>query len=192
MAESREKLASRTIVDSIRPGASLAGSSYADVGAAGSLPWVRLGIDPDIASRVIVDIALLWLAWSLRKNRTCLAGMLIAILGFSVLFRGAYTGALRHEGVLFFLFVSLCWIACIEPGENSTRRGRRAIAFGMLPLLITQTLTLPVLARRIFVLPNSRQASRRRVSQRPDVNRQRALPPSSLASPVDNLLTKNS
>lgn len=137
------------------PGASLAGSDYGDVGAAGSLPWVRLGIDPDIASRVFVDIALVWLAWSLRKNRACLAGMVIAMLGFSVLFRGAYTGALRHEGVLFFLFVSLCWIACSEPGENSTPNRHRAIALGMLPLLVTQTLTLPVLARRIFVLPES-------------------------------------
>lgn len=137
------------------PGASLAGSDYADVGAAGSLPWVRLGIDPDLASRVIMDVSLVWLAWSLRRNKACLAGMVIAILGFSVLFRGAYTGALRHEGVVFFLFVSLCWIACTEPGESSSPDRRRAIAFGMLPLLITQTLTLPVLARRIFVLPES-------------------------------------
>jgi len=137
------------------PGASLAGSSYADVGAAGSLPWVRLGIDPGTASRVFVDIALLCLAWSLRRNRACLAGMIIAILGFSILFRGAYTGALRHEGMLFFLFVSLCWIACTEQGENSAADRRRAIAFGMLPLLITQTLALPVLARRVFVLPES-------------------------------------
>jgi len=137
------------------PGSALAGSDYSDVGAAGNLPWVRLGIDPDLASRVIMDIALLWLAWSLRKNRACLAGMILAILGFSVLFRGAYTGALRHEGIIFFLFVSLCWIACIEPGESSTSTGRRAIAFGILPILITQTLAFPVLARRIFVLPES-------------------------------------
>ena len=137
------------------PGASLAGSSYADVGAAGSLPWVRLGINPDAASRVFVDIALVWLAWSLRRNRVCLVGMLIAILGFSVLFRGAYTGALRHEGVLFFLLVSLCWIANSEPGESSTPDRRRAIALGMLPLLVSQTLALPVLARRMFVHPES-------------------------------------
>lgn len=140
------------------PGASLVGSSHADVGAVGSLPWVRLGINPDIASRIFVDVALLWLAWSLRKNRACLAGMIIAVLGFSVLFRGAYTGALRHEGVLFFLFVSLCWIAS-EQGESSTPTRRRAIALGMLPLLVTQTLALPVLARRIFVLPESSSKS---------------------------------
>ena len=133
------------------PGASLAGSSYADVGAAGILPWIRLGIDPAIASRVFVDVALLWLAWSLRKNRTCLIGMLIGILGFSVLFRGAYTGALRHEGILFFLFVALCWIACAE----STPERCRTIALGLLPLLITQTLALPVVARRMFVHPES-------------------------------------
>ena len=137
------------------PGASLAGSNHADVGASGDLPWRLLGIDHDIASRVFVDIALLWLAWSLRRNKACLVGMLIAIVGFSVLFRGAYTGALRHEGVLFFLLMSLCWTACTEPDESSTPDRRRAIAFGMLPLLVTQTLAFPVLARRMFVHPES-------------------------------------
>ncbi len=148
------------------PGASLAGSSHADVGAAGELPWRLLGIDYDIVSRVFVDIALAWLAWSLRRNRASLVGMLIAILGFSVLFRGAYTGALRHEGVLFFLLVSLCWIACTEPGENSTPDRRRVIVFGMLPLLITQTLALPVLARRMFVHPESSSKSFAELIQR--------------------------
>ena len=133
------------------PGASLAGSSYADVGAAGILPWIRLGVDPAVASRVFVDIALLWLAWSLRRNRASLVGMLIGIVGFSVLFRGAYTGALRHEGILFFLFVALCWIACSE----STPDRCRTITLGLLPLLITQTLALPVVARRMFVHPES-------------------------------------
>jgi hypothetical protein len=121
------------------------------VGAAGILPWIRLGIDPALASRVFVDIALLWLAWSLRRNRKCLIGMIIGIIGFSVLFRGAYTGALRHEGILFFLFVSLCWIACTE----STPDRCRAIVLGMLPLLVTQTLALPVVARRMIVHPES-------------------------------------
>jgi hypothetical protein len=137
------------------PGSSIAGSSYADVAAAGELPWSRLGIDPALMSRIIVDVALASLAWSLRKNRACLIAMLAAIVGYSVLFRGAYTPALRHEGVLFFVLVSLCWIAATEPGETSTPRGRTVLALGMLPLLVTQTLTLPVLARRFIVHPQS-------------------------------------
>ena len=137
------------------PGLSLAGSSNADVGAAGDLPWARLGLDPALMSRVFVNVSLLSIAWSLRRNRACLVGMLLAILGYSILFRGAYTGALRHEGVLFFLLVSLCWIACNEPREDTGPNRRRAIALGMLPLLATQSLALPVLARRAIIHPES-------------------------------------
>jgi hypothetical protein len=81
--------------------------------------------------------------------------MLAAIIGYSILFRGAYTPALRHEGVLFFVLVSLCWIAATEPGDTSTPAGRKSLALGMLPLLAFQTLTLPVVARRYIVHPLS-------------------------------------
>lgn len=110
------------------PGASLAGSDYGGCRCCGQPAlgpsWhrsrhcvARLRGHCTSVARVVA-----------AKNRACLAGMVIAMLGFSVLFRGAYTGALRHEGVLFFLFVSLCWIACSEPGENSTPNRHRAIA----------------------------------------------------------------
>lgn len=141
------------------PGSSLAGANHGDVAAAGVLPWARLGIDPAVMSRVFVDVTLLAIAWALRKNRASLLGMLLAILGFSVLFRGVYSGALRHEGVLAFLIISLCWIACTEPGKDPPPRRRRAVALGMLPLLATQSLALPVLARRAFVHPESSSRS---------------------------------
>ena len=141
------------------PGLSLAGAGRSDVAAAGELPWARLGIDPEIMSRVFVDVTLLAIAWALRKNRACLLAMLLAILGFSALFRGLYSGALRHEGILFFLIVSLCWIACIEPGEDPPPRRRRVVALGMLPLLATQSLALPVFAHRAWVYPESSSKS---------------------------------
>jgi hypothetical protein len=146
------KLVRRVLKD---PGSSLAGSSNADVAAAGDLPWSRLGIDPSLMSRIFVNVAMVSLAWSLRKNRACLIAMLAAIIGYSILFRGAYTPALRHEGVLFFVLVSLCWIAATEPGDTSTPAGRKSLALGMLPLLAFQTLTLPVVARRYIVHPLS-------------------------------------
>jgi uncharacterized protein YhhL (DUF1145 family) len=137
------------------PGSSLAGPGYANIAAAGDLPWTQLGIDRGAASRIIVNVALLSIAWSLRKNRACLIGMLLAVLGFSILFRAAYSPSLRHEGVLFFLLVSLCWIACVEPGEEAAPGRQRRIALGMLPLLVTQSLALPVLVRRQIIYPES-------------------------------------
>jgi hypothetical protein len=137
------------------PGSSLSGPGYSDVAAAGTLPWSRLGIDPGTAHRVIVNVALLSIAWSLRKNRACLLGMLLAVLGFAVLFRVAYSPSPRHEGVLFFVFVSLCWIACTEPTKDATPSSQRRIALGMLPLLVPQLLMLPVQVRRVIVYPAS-------------------------------------
>jgi hypothetical protein len=137
------------------PGVSIAGSDYADIAAAGDLPWARLGIDRALMSRIVVDVALISIAWSLRKNWKCLLGMLAAIIGFSIVFRGVYTGALRHEGVLTFLLISLCWIAANEPGPEDASTRRRRLALGMLPLLATQSLTLIVLVRRPFVHPES-------------------------------------
>ncbi len=137
------------------PGSSLAGPGDADVAAAGHLPWTRLGIDPATAHRVIVNVAMVSIAWSLRRNRACLIGMLLAVLGFSILFRAAYSPSLRHEGMLFFLLVSLCWIACGEPAEEAAPDRRRSIALGMLPLLVSQSLMLPVQVRRVIVWPES-------------------------------------
>jgi len=139
----------------IDPGSSLSGPGDTDVAAAGHLPWPRLGIDPALAHRIIVNVAMVSIAWSLRKNRACLIGMLLAVLGFSILFRAAYSPSLRHEGVLFFLLISLCWIACVEPAGEATPGHRRNIALGMLPLLVSQTLLLPVLVRRVILWPES-------------------------------------
>ncbi|MEO7501683.1 MAG: hypothetical protein ABIW94_03500 [Gemmatimonadaceae bacterium] len=137
------------------PGSSLAGPGYSDVAAAGTLPWTTLGIDPGTAHRVIVNIALLSIGWSVRKNRACLLGMLFAVLGFAILFRVAYSPSPRHQGVLFFVLVSLCWIACLEPTEGATPSHQRRIALGMLPLLVPQLLMLPVRVRRQIIYPES-------------------------------------
>lgn len=135
------------------PAAGLMGFQLANIAAAGELPWVRVGIDPTLASRVIVDVALLGIAWSLRRNPICLAAALLAVLAFELIFRVAYSGALRHEGILAFLLISLVWIAC---GESGTRReARRSMALGLLPLLVFQTAALPVITHRTLMYPTS-------------------------------------
>jgi hypothetical protein len=134
------------------PGASLVGSSNADVAAVGDLPWGRIGIDPAWVSRIYVDLAFVWLVWSLRKSWKSLVTLFVAVVAFSVLFRNVYTPGLRHEGLLAFLLISICWIAC---NEGQTGVARRRIAYGLIPILVTQALTLVVLIRRPFIHPES-------------------------------------
>jgi len=115
--------------------------------------WARIGVDRDMVSKAVADFGIIWLAWSLRRDRVCLAGMVLAIFGFEMIFRLVYPGALRHEGILVFVLISLVWIACSSP--TATAKDRRAISLGLLPLLIAQTIALPVLAYRDFTRPES-------------------------------------
>ena len=135
------------------PGAGLMGAGLANIAAAGELPWARAGIDPRLASRVIVDIALLGIGWSLRRNLVCLIAALLAVIAFEVIFRVLYSGSLRHEGILAFILISLVWIAVTESGADA--RDRRAAALALLPLLVFQTAALPVVARRTLAHPTS-------------------------------------
>jgi hypothetical protein len=136
------------------PGKGLMGFEQANIAAAGVLPWSRLGINPTLACRVIVDIALLGIAWSLRRNPVCLAAVFLAVVCFEIIFRLMYSGGLRHEGILAFILISLVWIAC-EDSEARPASERRSLAFGLLPLLLFQAAALPVTVRRVLVHPTS-------------------------------------
>lgn len=124
------------------PALGLMGVRLANIAAAGELPWVRADIDPALASRVIVDVALLCIAWSLRRNPICLAGAILGILAFELIFRLVYSGSLRHEGILAFLLISLVWIACDEFRARPASL-RRAMALGLMPLLFFRRLLCP-------------------------------------------------
>jgi len=135
------------------PGAGLMGTQLANIAAAGEMPWTRAGIDPVLASRLIVDVALVGIAWSLRRRPVCLAAAVVAIVAFEVIFRVLYSGSLRHEGILAFILISLVWIACEE--SRARPEARQSTALGLLPLLLFQTAALPVVARRTLVHPTS-------------------------------------
>ncbi len=137
------------------PGWSLMGVMKASLTGAGELPWARIGLDWEMMARLIADTAIASVAWALRKNRRCLTALVLAIFGFEVLFRFVYSGSARHEGILAFLMISLCWVACTEPKTADMPGRRRAIALGLLPLLVPQTLALPIIARRDFMHPES-------------------------------------
>ncbi|HEX2722812.1 MAG TPA: hypothetical protein VHM24_07840, partial [Gemmatimonadaceae bacterium] len=135
------------------PGLALHGVLGANVAAAGEFPWRYLSIDPEAASRIIVDVVLLWLAWSLRSRPVHLIAMLVTIIGFEVLFREVYSGALRHEGIIAFLLFSICWLAQEQPGRET--RESPTIALGLLPLFAIQAAALPFVAQRYFFKPAS-------------------------------------
>lgn len=146
-----ERVARSVFMD---PGWSLRGVQGSNIAAAGELPWRLLGIDPELASRVIVDICLLALAWSLRRSRAALAGLILTVIGFELLFRNVWSGALRHQGLILFLLFSICWMGVKRNAADAHLNSRR-IAFGLLPLLLFQALALPVMAQRFFRHPES-------------------------------------
>ena len=139
----------------IDPGASLSGNQLASITAAEQIPWSRISLDSEIMTRLVADIAILSVAWSLRRNRACLAGLVLGIVGFEVLFRLVYAGSLRHEGILAFLMMCLAWIASTEPDTYGSPQRRRSIALGLVPLLVVQTIALPLVARRELLFPSS-------------------------------------
>lgn len=135
------------------PGWGLGGYRGANVAAAGELPWVRLGINPDTATRWLVNLCVIAIAWGLRKNKRFLAAFIIAMAGFQVVFRTVYTGNLRHEGVVFFLFVALGWLTIAKSGF--TRESIRRVSLGFLPLIAVQAMAMPFMARRMIQHPES-------------------------------------
>jgi hypothetical protein len=135
------------------PGKGLVGYHSASISAAAELPWRVLNIDGGVATRIIVDACLAWLAWSLRGSWRALAAIVITIVGFEVLFRNVYTGALRHEGIVLFLIFSICWMAVVRAKDPSKLAKR--VAFGLLPLFAFQSAALPVMAVRYIRYPES-------------------------------------
>jgi hypothetical protein len=135
------------------PGKGLVGYQSASITASGELPWRVLNIDTLVATRTILDVSLAWLAWSLRGSWRALAALVATIIGFEILFRNAYSGALRHEGVILFLIFSICWMTLVRAKDPSTLAKR--IAFGLLPLFALQTAALPVMAARYIKYPES-------------------------------------
>ncbi|HMA19843.1 MAG TPA: hypothetical protein VKO87_03510, partial [Gemmatimonadaceae bacterium] len=128
------------------PGKSLLGYRDANIAATEEFPWRVTGIDGRVAARIIVDLSLVWLAWSLRRNWRALTALVLAVLGFAFVFRIAYTAGLRHEGLLLFLILSVCWLAVVRERHDGVTS--RRIAFGLLPLFALQSLALPIVVHR--------------------------------------------
>lgn len=139
----------------IDPGLGLRGTGGANILAANEIPWMRIGLDAETVSRVLVNLTLLWLLWSLRRNTRALVAIVLAIVAFEIIFRLIYTGGLRHEALLAMLLVSICWIAIAEspPGERAA--SSRRITRGLAPLLLVQSLALPFVAWRHIEKPES-------------------------------------
>jgi hypothetical protein len=132
----------------IDPGYGLLGFRAANIAAAGELPWRLTPIDARVASRIIVDVGLLWLAVQMRRSPKALLTIALSILGFEFLFRSIYTPGLRHEGILLFLIIAVCWMdTAARPPEMRAQTGRR-YALGLMPILAFQSLALLVLAAR--------------------------------------------
>ena len=132
------------------PGLALHGVLESNVAAAGEFPWRYLHIDPGVASRIIVDAVLLWLLIAVGRRFVHAAAMVITIIGFELLFREVYSGALRHEAVIAFLLFSIAWLAV---DGRSDEKLRRRITFGLLPLFAVQSAALPFIAQRYFFKP---------------------------------------
>ena len=138
----------------IDPAKGLKGVYVADIAASAELPWIRLGLDPTIVSRVVVDLGLLAVGWALWPSRKHFAVFVASILPFEILFHGVYPGALRHMGVVTFLIVAICWIAVRDRKERDGLFARR-VAMGLLPVMLIQSIGLPVAVRRHLTHPAS-------------------------------------
>ncbi|HXV17834.1 MAG TPA: hypothetical protein VD758_13695, partial [Gemmatimonadaceae bacterium] len=139
----------------IDPALGLRGVYVADIAASSELPWTRIGIDPTVVSRVIVDLCLLAIGWGLWPSRKHFAVFVASILAFEVLLHAVYPGALRHMGIVTFLIVSICWIAIRERDETDAATFAHRVALGLLPVMIIQSIALPIAARRHLTHPAS-------------------------------------
>jgi hypothetical protein len=134
-----EKVLKSILMD---PGKGLLGYKVTSIAAVGELPWRLVNIDSAIATRIIVDLCLAWLAWSLRRHRRPLIVLIVAVIGYQIFFRTIYTASLRHEGIVLFLIFAICWM------ETERANNSRMIALGLLPLFAIQALALPFLVLR--------------------------------------------
>ena len=132
----------------IDPGKGLLGFRDANIAAAGELPWRLTPISGAVASRIIVDASLAWLAFHSRRSWKALLSMAVAILVFEVLFRAIYTGGLRHEGILLFAIFSICWMDISRQPRELRPVVTRRFALGLSPLFAFQSLALLVLIHR--------------------------------------------
>jgi hypothetical protein len=139
----------------VDPGIGLKGVYVADLAASAELPWIRFGIDPTIASRLIVDIGLLAIGWGLWPNRKHFAVFVVSILSFEVLFHAVYPAALRHQGVVTFLVIAICWIAIRDRSGADALTFARRVSMGLLPVVLIQSVALPVAVRRHLLHPAS-------------------------------------
>lgn len=137
------------------PGAGLKGVYVADIAASAELPWIRFGIDPTIASRVIVDCGLLAIGWGLWPARKHFAVFVVSILSFEVLFHAVYPAALRHQGIVTFLIITICWIAARELRPADAGAFVRRVSMGLLPVMVIQSVALPITVRRHLLHPAS-------------------------------------
>lgn len=131
------------------PGKGLLGYKVTSITAVSEMPWGRVGIDPAIVTRIVVDLCIGWLLWSLRKHPRALVTLIIAILGFEIFFRNIYTASLRHEGIVLFLILAIAWLESDRTGDS------KRIALGLLPLFVIQSLALPFLIVRTIRYPES-------------------------------------
>ena len=136
-------------------GVYIAGLWHSDIAAAGELPWAIVGVASATASRIIVDLCLLCLGWGLWPSRRHFIAMIVAVLGFEILFSAIYPAAIRHQGILTFLLVAICWIAIESWKQNRSEWFAHRVALGLLPLMAVQAFALPVIARRLVLHPAS-------------------------------------
>ena len=129
----------------IDPGKGLMGHDNSNIAAVSEYPWRVLHASSGMASRLIVDAALLWLLFSLRRNWRAIAAIVISIFSFEIVFRTVYTAGPRHEGLLLFLILAICWVTA---GGDDARV--RAATRGLLPLFALQALALPILVNRVI------------------------------------------
>jgi hypothetical protein len=127
------------------PGRGLMGYRDANIAAVGEYPWRIIHVNPAVASRLIVDAALLWLLFALRRNWRAIIAIAISIVSFEIVFRTIYTAAPRHEGLVLFLIIAICWVTA---GNDAARI--RAATRGLFPLLALQALALPILVHRVI------------------------------------------
>ncbi len=141
------------------PGSGLRGFNGANVVASGELPWARLGLDRELVSRILVNVAVAGIAWGLRRNIVPLIAFVVAVLGFELIFRVIYPGSFRHYALLAFLMIAICWIAIVTSKPDDRAAATRRISQGLLPLLILQAIALPFTAIRHIQHPESMGAS---------------------------------
>jgi hypothetical protein len=140
------------------PGISLRGVYDSNIAASAELPWSLLGVGR-LVPRLIVDIGIAWLLWSLRKDWRALVATVVTILGFEVFFKNVYPGALRHDGLILFLLFTIGWFAAARAKEKNDQPGARRIAYGFLPLFLVQFLAMPVAAYKHILYPESASAA---------------------------------